>query len=434
MKNTYKTYVILVFTTLLGLCLSAELYAQRPKRILFIGNSFIAANDLPAIVSQMADRAGLPMEHEAYTPGGATVKYIPHGTRAHANNPDVYTLIRSRKWDYIVVQDNQGFFVNPVIGDYSSRSLTVEGHIQLRDSLHATNICGRLLLFAGWVDKDPYAWEPSLGLYSAEEANQRIYDQYKYLNDRHLNEILSPIGIAWNRVMAALPALNLFAADNYHPSYEGSYVTAATLFTVIFGRSPEESDFNGSLSPADAAVIKRIAYEVVTDSLHPTGMAAYSPKLVRTGGMLRTDAVYLSYEWYEDNRLMPGIDVPEIPAIEGKCYQVKVITPSGCEWWSLKSCFTEETDEEDPDDPTLVAEKTSVANSIAIAPNPVADRLQIRHQGLRLLQLSDFAGRILYTTSNQIHELDMRDLVPGVYLLKIAKADGQMFMEKIIKQ
>jgi hypothetical protein len=406
---------------LLFLCSQHPGSAQHIKRVLFIGNSFIGANDLPGIVRDFAARAGVILEYEAFTPGGATVKYIPHGDRSHANNPVVYDLIRSRPWDYIVIQDNQGFFCLPTIGDYGRYDETEEGHMQIRDSLLRSNPCGKMLLFSGWLDKDPYAWEPSLGLYTAAEANQRVYEQYKYLNDRFVKQIVSPIGIVWNRVMSGLPHVELFAPDNYHPTYEGSYVTAATLFSAIFNMNPEDVPFDGSLLPADARFIRKTAYEVVTDSLDPTGLATYTPELRVSGGMLTVSGTYLRYRWYRNDVLIPGAVTPMITFDPDACYQVQVTDFKGCDQWSMKQCNISVTGITEP------------ATDLRLYPNPVKSVLHIDGHKLHRLCITDLSGRVLFTAENT-NEVDMSTWSPGIYLLHATDESGRSGSRKISKE
>lgn len=395
------------------------------KRVLFIGNSFVGVNDLPSIVRQFADHAGVVLEYDSYTPGGATVKYLPHGARSHANNPVVYDLIRSRPWDYIVIQDNQGFYCHTTLGDYGMYAEPEEGHMQLRDSLLKVNPCGKMILFSGWVDKDPYAWEPSLGLHTAEAANQRVYEQYKYMNDHFVHQVIAPIGIAWNRVMAALPKMELFASDNYHPTYEGSYITAATIFSTVYGRNPEEVLFDGYLPPAAAKIVRRLAYEVVADSVLPTGLSVGSPVLTVAGGMVSAPAGYLTYEWYINGMPAPSFATPDVPLIPGDCYQVKVRDRGGCELWSLTQCNTKET--------TGIDDAAAVS-AFQIGPNPVKKMLHLQYKDLQSLLLTDMAGKLVYHTLTPVQEIDMSGYAPGMYLVRVEDSQGRIHTERIIKE
>jgi hypothetical protein len=66
-----------IFTTLLlflSLALSLHSFAQAPKlkKVLFIGNSYTAVNDLPNWVRLVAESAGDTFEVVSIAPGGTT--------------------------------------------------------------------------------------------------------------------------------------------------------------------------------------------------------------------------------------------------------------------------------------------------------------------------------------------------------------------------
>lgn len=64
------------------------------------------------------------------------------------NNPVVYENIRSDKWDYVVLQDNQGRFVLDY-AQFPSSSLVIQGHQQIRDSVLKNNPCAKMVWFEG---------------------------------------------------------------------------------------------------------------------------------------------------------------------------------------------------------------------------------------------------------------------------------------------
>ena len=197
-------------------------------KVLFIGNSFVYYNSMPDIFKAMATKAGYDTKVSMHAPGGIYVAYTPQGNLAHANNPAVYTLIKSEKWDYVIIQDNQGFFVQQV-GVFVPDGHVIDGHAQLRDSILANNPCAKVILFSGWCFKNGNPTPPVFA--NGSEMNTRVYQNYRVLNDS-IKQIISPIGIAWNRIIKDMPAKDLWDADEAHPSYAGSYLTAATIFST----------------------------------------------------------------------------------------------------------------------------------------------------------------------------------------------------------
>lgn len=296
---------------------SLQTFASDTTKVLFLGNSFTSANSMPQIFGNMANKS-YNIDITMHAPGGVFVGDTRQGTSAHAYNPAVFTAIRSKKWDYIVIQDNQAAFSNQV-GSFPPVANVIVGHTRLRDSALASNPCTKIILFAGWCFKN--GWQQSPPIFNTgSEMNERVYVNYKVLNNQ-INGIVSPIGIAWNRIIKKLPAVDLWAADEAHPSYAGSYLTAATIYSSIFAASPEEVMYDGSLDSATARTLRKVAYETVVDSIAPTSLAKYTVSLTYTGSMLSSSSGYAKYEWYKKSQLIGTTTTPKfsVVPVKGEC-------------------------------------------------------------------------------------------------------------------
>src|SRR5688572_2691951 len=78
-------------------------------RVLFVGNSYTAAHDLPGVLARLADTPASPVRFEVamYAQGGWTWEL-------HNETPEVHDRIREG-WDFVVFQDqSQQPFVTPV--------------------------------------------------------------------------------------------------------------------------------------------------------------------------------------------------------------------------------------------------------------------------------------------------------------------------------
>src|SRR5687768_85842 len=69
-----------------------------PLKVLFIGNSFTARNDLPGLVGRLADAAGAKLEHRLISVGGASL-------RTHWNGGEAAAAIRDGGYDRVVLQE-----------------------------------------------------------------------------------------------------------------------------------------------------------------------------------------------------------------------------------------------------------------------------------------------------------------------------------------
>jgi hypothetical protein len=133
----------------------SRLLAQDTTDILFVGNSFTYYNAMPQMVKSLADSAGVNAYVAMHAPGGISVGDVAQGNQAHMNNPVLFSLIRSRKWDVVVIQDNQGRFVRDSAQFPSTAvSLVIDGHLRLMDSVKANNACAKVVLFGGWAFKN----------------------------------------------------------------------------------------------------------------------------------------------------------------------------------------------------------------------------------------------------------------------------------------
>jgi len=76
-------------------------------------------------------------------------------------------------------------------------------------------------------------------------------------------------------------------------------------------------------------------------------------------------------------------------------------------------------------------------NSIAIAPNPVRDYLSIQNISLNsTVNVYDMVGKLVYSVkASDAHlHLDMRQLLSGLYLIKVKDTQGATQSFKVVKQ
>jgi hypothetical protein len=86
-----------ILLVLCVLVLGSTLIKAQPSSVLFIGNSYTYYNTMPETLKDIALSAGDTLYVESITKGGARFS-------THANNPEVYQKLRSRNWDYVIIQ------------------------------------------------------------------------------------------------------------------------------------------------------------------------------------------------------------------------------------------------------------------------------------------------------------------------------------------
>jgi len=216
--------------------------AARPPRVLFIGNSLTAANDLPRLVAAMSASVGAALECENVTFDGFSLE-------DHWNEGSARRAIARAGWSTVVLQ--QGPSALP-----ESRVLLVE--YTRRFDAEIKRAGARTALYMVWPTADRrFDFD---GVSASYEAAATA-----------VGGVLLPAGNALKRAMQLERRLALFGADGFHPSVEGTYLTALVITGRLTGRAidavPATFSLAGSpasrlvVPEADAAVLKRVAAE-----------------------------------------------------------------------------------------------------------------------------------------------------------------------------
>ena len=233
--------------------------AQDSSSVLFIGNSYTYFNNMPGILSDIAESFGNHVEHSSQTPGGMTFS-------GHAGNTATYSAMNNENWDYVVLQ---GQSQEPSFPYGQVNTQTLPFAMQLADSAQAISTCSQAMFFMTWgrQNGDPQ-WD---SINTFDKMNERLRLAYLRFADSS-NASVSPVGVAWKYVRDNHPSINLYTGDGSHPSYAGSYLAACTFYASIFHSSPIGSTFNGSLSNSDALLLQEAASLSVMDSIETWGL------------------------------------------------------------------------------------------------------------------------------------------------------------------
>lgn len=229
-------------------------FAQDSVSVLFIGNSYTYVNNLPQMLEDLAASKGDIVFSSAQTAGGATFQY-------HAGNLATYNAIQAQPWDYVVLQAQSQ---EPSFPDSQVDTQTLPYAMQLADSIYANNFCSEVLYFLTWgrENGDPQ-WLP-ISTYDGMQA--RLRSAYLRFADSTQGSV-SPVGAVWKYVRDNHPAIQLYSADESHPSVAGSYLAACTFYTSVFRKSPVGATYYSSLSAGDATILQQAVQTMMIDSL-----------------------------------------------------------------------------------------------------------------------------------------------------------------------
>src|SRR5687767_12218175 len=114
--------------------------AQITRKVLFLGNSYTAYNNLPQLIKDAALSAGDTLIFDSNTPGGYTLE-------AHTLDAVSQGKIAVGGWDYVVLQ---GQSQEPIV----QTSVFNQGGYVLDDSIAQHNPCAVTMLYMTWGRKN----------------------------------------------------------------------------------------------------------------------------------------------------------------------------------------------------------------------------------------------------------------------------------------
>jgi hypothetical protein len=227
-------------------------------RALFIGNSYVATNNIPNILKSIAISTGDELVYDAVTPGGTTFM-------AHCANPATISRIAEGNWDYVVLQEQSQM---PAFPDEQVATEVYPYARQLDSLVKLYNPCGKTMFYMTWGRKNGDAancpFFPPICTYDGMDS--MLHHRYTTMAEDN-NALLAPVGAAWHYLRDEHPDIELYVADESHPSYAGSYLAACTFYAMMFQKSPMMASYGGSLSSPVATIIRQAVATVVYDSM-----------------------------------------------------------------------------------------------------------------------------------------------------------------------
>ena len=177
-------------------------------RVLFVGNSFTARNDLPGLVAGLA-AAGtprFPVDTNLISVSGASL-------RRHWNAGEAAAAIAAGHYDWVVLQEQSTLpLKNP------RRFLE-----NVREFAPAITEAGsHLALYMTWARRE------------APETQEGLSEAYEEIA-REVGGVVVPVGRAWQACLAAPDTPVLHDADGSHPTLAGSFLAACVFHGSLIG-------------------------------------------------------------------------------------------------------------------------------------------------------------------------------------------------------
>lgn len=211
------------------LLLSPLVVQAQQVRILFLGNSHTANNNVPLLVKNLiqSDGSGRKVTYTVIT--GAFLEDL-------AKTKRVVDTIRTGKWNYVVLQGAK-------LSSSHNFNYSQDGAIAL--ARLALQSGAKPMLFAEWPRKGWNETDYILGVYAKIKAASGAF--------------IIPVCRGWDLALSQVPTLNLWATDGNHSSLLGAYLASGVIYYWLSGDSRTPKFTPSGLSSAQTTQMIQFA-------------------------------------------------------------------------------------------------------------------------------------------------------------------------------
>lgn len=405
----------------------ASVYAQDSKKVLFLGNSYTAVNNLPSMINDMAESTGDTLIYDSNLPGGT--RFMDHAASSTSLDK-----INADDWDYVVLQAQSQ---ETSLSESQMQDEVYPYAESLSDDIRANYACSQPLFYMTWgrENGDPNNCPYLPWVCEYETMDDVIRETYIFMADEN-DALLAPAGAVWRELRTNNPTIDLYASDGSHPSKAGSYAAACAFYTMIYKKDPTLITWESTLSAADAETIRMTAKSIVFDAIEDWDYTINPAKAdfneTITDGEVsftNTSDDYDSLVWDFGDSTTSTEDNPVHTYAESGEYTI-TLTVTRCDQTDVKT-KTINVDALDA--------KVFETVSLSVYPNPVKNNLTLDFgKSFKTIRcaLIDVTGRTLLEknfTNKARTTLDFSGFPQGIYFLKLA-TEGQVFTQKIIKE
>jgi len=222
-----RLYLILVAVSFLLIAVGAFVYTmwptwfkqiaeipdeQKPITVLIVGNDTLHTNDVPNMLREVSrmSKSWRPVEVTA-------IALEDYSLGQHITEKKAEELIKQEPWTFVVLQDRWLQPLQDPAGMLdSARALTDTARKQ----------GSKVVLFIPWAD-------------AGDEKRQEVLSAVSRKLAERLSIDVAPAGDVFFAVAKKHKDLNLYVGDNHHVSAIGSWLAAATLYSVITNQKPK---------------------------------------------------------------------------------------------------------------------------------------------------------------------------------------------------
>lgn len=410
MKKGIYTLIILLLAVFSSI-------AQDETKVLFIGNSYTAANTLGEIVAQIAASKGKTVVYQQLTPGGMNFA-------GHASSQQTYDAMHEKDWDYIVLQAQSQ---EPSFPPAQVASQTYPYAEILVDSIKAIHPCAEPLFFMTWGRKNGDAanavFYPVLATY--EGMQWRLRQSYMEMAEDN-DCTVAPVGAAWEWFRANYPTIDLYESDESHPNINGSYLAACVFYATIFSESPVGATyFPTNLTQANGILMQQAAQDVVIDSLDTWRIGNNLPKAGFTYQIADNTVTFenedqdnnvVDFDWDFGDGEIDTIVNPVHSYMAIGNYNVKLSTRTEC---------AEDTTSSTLSISIILGFEDPNFHKLNIFPNPSNNQITLDFNtvGSRQAKILSIDGKELdsFSIRTSTFSINMNDYKTGIYILEVTE-------------
>jgi hypothetical protein len=224
---------------------------EAPKRILFIGNSYLYYNDsIHNHYRRMVAEGGIATEKEQ------TIKIVTIGAAPLAHH-DVKGLLEPGRlgmkthYDVVVLQGISG----AALSDKRRQSFH-DKVVEFNADIVKTGARTALYMTHAYVAPNKEA---------SPDMIRKVEDMYVSVGNE-VGALVIPVGLAFEESYRRRPDFRLHKEyDGSHPNMNGTYLAACVVYASLQGKSPVGNpyDYYGAVDKASAAYLQQVAWDTV---------------------------------------------------------------------------------------------------------------------------------------------------------------------------
>ncbi len=222
-----------------------------PRRVLFVGNSYLYYNDSMHNHVRRLALAADPVTAKSFQYKSATIGGAPlgHHNMEHLTEPGKLGI--KEPFELVIMHGNS----TDALSD-ASRSGFRGKAMEFNDVIVRRS--GKVALYM-----TPAHIKPSK---SASPDMLRKTEEMYVSGGNEINALVIPSGLAFEEAYRQRPDIKLHQDyDGSHPTLIGTYLAACTIYASVYGKSPvgNSYDYYGKVSKEDAAFLQKVAEETV---------------------------------------------------------------------------------------------------------------------------------------------------------------------------